>query len=128
MGSQIDGITGKTHERFIGTKGTCYTDWARSYITGPKAFEFEGNVPDPCIRQHADQLNAIRNGTRLNEGRRVAESTMTTIMGRMSAYTGRALSWKWALNSSKLDLSPPEYKFGPLEMRPVAVPGKTSLI
>jgi hypothetical protein len=64
----------------------------------------------------------------LNEGKRIAESTLTAIMGRMSAYTGRALKWDWAMNASKLDLSPAKYEFGDLEMRPVAIPGKTKLI
>ena len=53
---------------------------------------------------------------------------MNAIMGRMSAYTGRALMWDWAMKASKLDLSPPKYEFGGLPMRPVAVPGKTRLI
>jgi hypothetical protein len=52
---------------------------------------------------------------------------MTAIMGRMSAYTGRALKWDWAMNASKLDLSPPKYEFGDLPVRPAAVPGKTKL-
>jgi len=63
-----------------------------------------------------------------NEGNQVAEITMNAIMGRMSAYTGRALMWDWAMKASKLDLSPPKYEFGGLPMRPVAVPGKTRLI
>jgi len=46
----------------------------------------------------------------------------------MSAYTGREVSWKWAMESSKLDLLPKEFKFGDLPVRPVAVPGKTKLI
>jgi hypothetical protein len=53
---------------------------------------------------------------------------MNAIMGRMSAYTGRALKWDWAMNASKLDLSPGKYEFGDLPVRPVAVPGKTRLI
>jgi hypothetical protein len=80
------------------------------------------------IKQHADQIAAIRAGKRLNEGKRIAESTLTCIMGRMSAYTGRALKWDWAMNASKLDLSPPKYEFGDLPMRPVAIPGQTQLI
>jgi len=48
------------------------------------------------------------------------------IMGRMSAYTGRALSWKWALNASKLDLSPEKLELGPLPVRPVAVQGEAN--
>jgi hypothetical protein len=46
----------------------------------------------------------------------------------MSAYTGRALKWDWAMNASKLDLSPAKYEFGDLPMPAVAIPGKTQLI
>ena len=35
----------------------------------------------------------------------MAESTLVAIMGRMSAYTGKALTWEQALNS-KLDTFP----------------------
>jgi len=80
------------------------------------------------MKQHADQISAIREGKRLNEGKRIAESSLTAIMGRMSAYTGRALKWDWVMNASKLDLRPQKYEFSDLEMRPVAVPGKTPLI
>ena len=49
-------------------------------------------------------------------------------MGRMSAYTGRAISWEWAMNASKLDLTPAKYRVGSLPVEPVAVPGVTPLI
>ena len=49
-------------------------------------------------------------------------------MGRMSAYTGRALSWDWVMNSSKLDLTPPRMESGALPPLEVAVPGKTPLV
>jgi hypothetical protein len=53
---------------------------------------------------------------------------LTAIMGRMSAYTGRALKWDWVMNASKLDLTPASYEFGELPMPVVAMPGKTKLI
>jgi hypothetical protein len=46
----------------------------------------------------------------------------------MSAYTGRALKWDWAMNASKLDLSPTKLEFGDLPEMPVAIPGITELI
>ena len=128
LGSQIEGCSVRCNERFVGTKGSAYTDWATSYIEGQNPFKYEGDSPDPCLRQHADQIAAIREGKKLNEGRRIAESTLTSIMGRMSAYTGRALKWDWAMNASQLDLSPAKYEFGDLPIRPVAVPGKTMLV
>jgi hypothetical protein len=53
---------------------------------------------------------------------------MTAILGRMSAYTGRALKWDWAMNASKLDLTPPAYELSTLPVAPVPVPGKTPLV
>ena len=58
----------------------------------------------------------------------IAESTMTALLGRMAAYTGRALSWDWAMKASKLDLAPKEWKFGDLALDPVAIPGQTELV
>lgn len=128
MGTQIDGFSDRNDQRFVGTKGRAYTDFGRVVVEGRKKVEYAWDQFDPCLRQHGDQIAAIRQGKRLNEGKRIAESTMTSIMGRMSAYTGRALKWEWAMNASKLDLSPPKYEFGPLPMRPVAVPGETNPI
>ncbi len=128
MGSQIDGLTYRQDARVIGTKGRAYTHEGDFIIEGAKPFKYDGPSPSAVIKQHADQIAAIRQGKHLNEGKRIAESTLTCIMGRMSAYTGRALSWDWAMKGSKLDLSPPKYEFGDLPMRPVAVPGKTKLV
>ena len=128
MGRQIDGCSERNNQRVVGTKGSAYMDFGNAVIEGQNPFKYDGPIPNPCIRQHADQIAAIRNGVRLNEGKRIAESTLTAIMGRMSAYSGRALKWDWAMNASKLDLSPAGYEFGDLAVRPVAIPGKTPLI
>ena len=128
MGSQIDGCSFRSDERVVGTKGSAYIDSGNAIIEGQNPFKYDGPSPSPVIRQHADQIAAIRQGKRLNEGKRVAESTLTTIMGRMSAYTGRALKWDWAMKASKLDLRPAKYEFGDLPSRPVSIPGKTKLV
>jgi len=80
------------------------------------------------MQEHTDLIKSIREGEPLNEGWDVAESTMAAIIGRMSAYAGRELKWDWAMNASKLDLSPSKYEFCDLPVRPIAVPGKTRLI
>jgi predicted dehydrogenase len=128
MGAQIDGCSDRSDERLVGTKGSAYMDFGRTVISGAKQVEYAWDKSEPCLRQHADQIAAIRQGQALNEGRRVAESTLTCIMGRISAYTGRALSWDWAMKASKLDLSPPKYEFGDLPAPAAAVPGKTQLV
>jgi len=128
MGAQIDKASQLQSYRIVGTQGQAYTDSGNLIIKGAKPFTYDGPQPSPVIQQHADQIAAIRAGAPLNEGVRVAESTMTCIMGRMSAYTGRALKWDWAMQASKLDLRPPREEFGDLPMSSVAVPGRTPLL
>ena len=48
-------------------------------------------------------------------------------MGRMSAYTGKAVTWDEALQS-KLNLMPEKLELGELKVAPVPVPGQTELI
>ena len=127
MGAQIDGISGRNDQRLAGTKGSLYADFTRAIITGENPAEIGWDENDPCVKQHADQIEAIRRDKRLNEGRRIAESTLTSVVGRMSAYTGRAFKWDWAMNASKLDLTPPVYELGDLPMPAPAIPGKTPL-
>ena len=95
---------------------------------GPERLEVRGRRAQSLRREHTDLIASIRAGKPLNEGQRVAESTLCAIMGRMSAYTGRALSWDWAMNASKLDLTPAKMEFGPNPVDPVAVPGVTPLV
>ncbi|MBN1126749.1 MAG: Gfo/Idh/MocA family oxidoreductase [Sedimentisphaerales bacterium] len=129
MCRQINGCTDRVSEHLVGTKGTAYTDSSIGRIeAGSNPYQYTGANPNPYVQEHKDMIAGIRAGKPLNEGKRVAESTMCAIMGRMSAYTGRALKWDWAMKASKLDLVPNEFEFGPLPMRPVAIPGQTQLI
>lgn len=81
---------------------------------------------DPYVQEHIDLLASIRGeGDYLNEGVRTAESTLTAIMGRDSAYSGKAITWDDAMKAEKVigpayaDLSwDKEYPIGPL-----AIPG-----
>ncbi|MHC4123796.1 MAG: Gfo/Idh/MocA family oxidoreductase [Planctomycetota bacterium] len=131
MCQQIPKCTDRISERVVGTKGIAYT-WGVAgddgHIKGENPFKYDGDWRNPYEQEHVDLINSIRKGRPINEGRQIAESTMTAIIGRMSTYTGRELSWKWAMNASKLDLSPPKYEFGDLPVRPVAIPGKTPLV
>ncbi len=127
MCRQTAGCSSRNGENITGTKGFARSDSGSAKIIGAKTFNLGGS-PNPGVQEHKDLIKSIRDGKPLNEGERVAMSTMCVIAGRMSAYTGRSMKFDWALNSSKLDLSPAEYKFGPLKVRPVAVPGKTRLV
>ena len=53
----------------------------------------------------------------------MAESTLTAIMGREAAYSGKAITWDAAMEST-MRLGPTKYEFGPYPMPEVAMPGR----
>ena len=128
MATQQRGISTRVGNVIHGTKGTAHVDRGSASITGAQAWEFDGVGSSGDLEMHAALIRSIREGKPINEGVRLAEATMTGIMGRMSAYTGRALKWDWAMKASKLDLRPPRYEMGPLPVAPVAMPGRTPLV
>ena len=111
---QIQGCANNVTESLVGTKGTCHTDNSGKYsITGAKAWKFEGKDNRPYQQEHADFIAAIRAGTPYNELKTVAESTLTAIMGRMSAYTGKLVTWEQAMKS-ELNLMPSKVELSAL--------------
>ena len=127
-GRQMDGIYNANNIRLQGTRGRAVFDFSHATITGDQPFKYDGPRVAPAVQEYADLIQAIRSGQTLNEGRQVAETTMTAILGRISAYTGQAVKWDWVMKRSKLDLSPSQLGFGPAPERPVAIPGVTKLI
>ena len=127
---QIDGTDGRVDESIHGTDGVAFVRPGAAEIRGANPWRFEDANPNPYVQEHRHLIAAMTSGSRgahLNEARTVAESTLTAIMGRMSAYTGKAVTWEQALNS-ELDLSPAAYEFGPLPKTGVAMPGRTPLV
>ena len=102
--------TGRNGEKIVGTKGT--SD-CRMSISGENAWRYEGKNVNGQQQEHIDLVKSIRSGNVLNEGQRIAESTLTAIGARISAYTGRRLSWKWLMNASKLELVPKQARMKP---------------
>lgn len=124
MCRQIDGTSGRVMEWIVGTKGV--SD-ANSFIRTTDTWKFEGERPNPYVLEHKDLIAAIRSGTPVNEAKRVTESTLTAMMGRMAGYTGLQVTWEQALNS-KESLVPEKCEFGPMTVPQVAIPGQTKLI
>jgi hypothetical protein len=121
--------TPRVAERIVGSKG--YADLSQSgtaTIKGANPFNYSGPTPDPYVVEHTHLIESIRNNQPLNEGEQVAISTLTAIGGRISAYTGREVSWKWLMEGSKLDIAPKEFKAGPGFFPKTPNPGETELI
>jgi myo-inositol 2-dehydrogenase / D-chiro-inositol 1-dehydrogenase len=121
--ANLRGIGGVS-EAVVGTKGTSQVD---AYTINGKPVAKREKI-SPYVQEHTDLIACIRNGKPINELKNVAESTLTAIMGRMSAYTGKAVTWEQALNS-KEDTFPGKLDWDmKLVVPPVAVPGKTALV
>ncbi|MDZ4859194.1 MAG: Gfo/Idh/MocA family oxidoreductase [Candidatus Hydrogenedentes bacterium] len=108
------GADGGVYEQAFGTKGK--VDFRE--MTRPE------NMIDPYEQEHVDCVNSVRGVIPyINEGVQVAESTMMAIMGRMSAYTGKKLTWEDAMKSD-LSIVPAELDFKKsYPASPVPVPG-----
>lgn len=128
IGGQMDKTFERCDQWFVGTKGRAYVNFAEGRIEGENPFKYEGESVQPHEQEYADMLAAIREGKPINEGRQVAESTMTAILARMCAYTGNALKWDWVMKASKLDLSPKALEFGDNPLDPVPIAGITKLV
>jgi myo-inositol 2-dehydrogenase / D-chiro-inositol 1-dehydrogenase len=122
---QAPGCSHRVGERLVGTRGASDPSGT---ITGQKAWKYAGEARDPMVQEHIDLIRSIRAGNPINHARRIAESTLTAILGRMSAYSGREVSYGWLLNNSQLDLNPAAYAFGPAPVVSAAVPGQTPLV
>ncbi len=126
MCRQMDGCSDRMSDRIVGTKGVAMME--KREIQGENAYKYEAERVDPYIQEHKDLIESIRQGKAVNDGRQVAEATLTAVMARMSAYTGREIKWDWVMNASKLNLMPEKLEMGDLPVEPVAVPGKTPLV
>jgi myo-inositol 2-dehydrogenase/D-chiro-inositol 1-dehydrogenase len=124
MCRQISNCANEVGEHLVGTKGMCHVN---AYtINGKRVAPRGGN--NPYVQEHTDLIESIRSGKPLNELKQVAESTLTAIMGRMSAYTGKEVSWNQALES-KEDTMPQNLTLDmSLPVTPVAIPGTKQLI
>ncbi len=94
MCRQINGTYGGVDEFFIGTEGTAYgggkIQSARLAQLNVPEFKTHNN---PYVQEHIDLLTSIVKEQPLITARSIAESTLTAIMGRISAYTGQLVRW-----------------------------------
>ena len=112
MCRQIDNCQNRVGEHVIGTEGV---SGPGGWIGGQEEYRHDGKGdPHAYVQEHADLIASIRVGEPLNETQNVAESTLCAIMGRMSAYTGKEVTWDQAMNSQLNLLPPDDIDFGNL--------------
>jgi hypothetical protein len=84
---------------------------------------------DPYVQEHIEMVKSIRgDGPYINHAMAVAESTMTCIMARESAYSGLEITWDMIM-ASKLDLMPKAMEFETnLQTPPLPAPGQYKFV
>jgi predicted dehydrogenase len=128
---QITGCSNLTKQLITGTngfanaKGSLYNLKGEEIWTYPypeeSSQDLTWKVKDPYVQEHINLVTAIRTGNMLNDAEAQVNSTLITIMGRMSAYTGKDVTWEEVMNSD-LYLGPKTYAFGPVPGIPETIP------
>ncbi|MDB6121530.1 MAG: oxidoreductase domain protein [Pedosphaera sp.] len=127
---QQDNCSGGVSDTIYGTKGICEILGGRKLqqIKGEKPWKYKGPHPDMYQVEHNELFASIRSGKPINDGVRMANSTLTAIMGRMAAYTGQSITWDEAMNSQE-KLLPDVVDWDHVPPVPqVAMPGRTKFI
>ncbi|MEX1137094.1 MAG: Gfo/Idh/MocA family oxidoreductase [Balneolales bacterium] len=128
---QVNGCSNGRKEYITGTKG--YADASGSLYNYKDELIWEYPTPgendadqtwrvnDPYVQEHVELVNAIRTGNYINDSDEQIKSTRIAIMGRMSAYTGKEVTWEEVLNS-ELKLGTDRYQFGSVTGIPEKAP------
>ncbi len=131
---QINGCANNVSEYVRGSEGytnaedTIYNPdgtikWKYEYPLDEEGKPTTSVKVSPYVQEHIDLVTAIRTNKPYVEAEQTAISTMAAIMGRISAYTGKAVTWDEMMNS-KFRVGPTEYTMGPVNIdKAVAVPG-----
>jgi predicted dehydrogenase len=99
--------------------------WTGVTIKGKESWRYKGPKTDMYQIEHNELFASIRSGKPINDGERMAQSTLMGIMGRMAAYTGQEITWEQAMNSQqKLVPDHLDWKMK-LDISPIPVPGVT---
>jgi hypothetical protein len=125
----MEGCYNENSDYILGTEGACTIGRGPSpRITGKTKWTFEGQKYDMYQKEHDELFAAIRKGQPINDGERMATSTMLAMMGRMAAYTGQQITWEQALNSQE-QLGPATIDWnGSFKPSPMPLPGVTKFL
>jgi myo-inositol 2-dehydrogenase / D-chiro-inositol 1-dehydrogenase len=119
----------------MGSKGVAHPLSYR--IDGANKWRYPGPNKNPYVAEHEAFFKAIRSGEPLNCGDYAARSTLVAIMGEMSCYCGKEVTWDQAQKSDfYFGPKPEDCRWGmepPVKpdakgIYPVAIPGKTRVV
>jgi len=134
MCRQINGCANNVSEYVRGSEGytncrnTIYNPdgsvkWQYAYPLDEEGKPTESVKISPYVQEHIDLVTAIRTNKPYIEAEQTAVSTLAAIMGRISAYTGKEVTWDEMMGSN-FTLGPSELTWGSVNIdKSVPVPG-----
>ena len=122
MCRQINGCDGGVYERLQGTLGSTNCRNQILDLEGNPIYEFaypkdekdkikQKEIKSPYVQEHIDLVTCIRKNIPINTAEETAISTLVAIMGRVSAYTGKTVTYDEIMNSD-MKLGPKTYIMG----------------
>jgi len=134
MCRQIDGCATNVSEMIRGTRGwtncenTIYDgsgkkSWSYDYGKDDRGRARKNVAISPYDQEHIDLVTAIRTKKPFNDAKATAISSLAAVMGRISSYTGKEVTWEEMMKSD-LKLGPKTFAMGPVDIKAVVpVPG-----
>ena len=127
------GCYSEVSDIILGTKGRAYL--MKNRIEGETNWRYKGAKVDPYQKEQDELFASIRSGKPINNGRYMALSTMTGILGQIASFTGQKISWDQAIAAGNV-FGPAECTFStepPIKpdakgLYAVAIPGVTKLL
>ncbi len=96
---------------------------------GVEVWNCDGKISDAYKQEHKDLVDSIVAGKPIVELKQTAESSLTAVMGRMSAYAGQKIDWNFVSKESTLNLFPEDLNEATiLKNDGFAVPGESPLV
>ncbi|MBN1417133.1 MAG: Gfo/Idh/MocA family oxidoreductase [Planctomycetes bacterium] len=121
MCRQYNGSDTNVSEFIVGSEGESSGTWL---FNKAKNERFNGpGGENPYVQEHMDMLVSIVEGQGLNESENVCYSTMTAIMGRISAFTGKKVTWDQMMKIEDSEMPSPMTWDVEIPVPPLAVPG-----
>lgn len=127
---QTPGCHNENNLYVLGTKGSGQLGPRGTVVNGEAEWKYRGPGNNMYQTEHDEFFKSIRDGQPINNGDRMAKSTLMGIMGRMAAYTGKQITWEMALNSQDA-IVPTAFPDGwqtKVELPKMAMPGITPYV
>lgn len=119
---------------FYGTHGTAYEmafNRIPNHINDEKGeitWRWRGAKEDMYVQEHHEFFASIREGKPINNGERMAKSTMVALMGRMAAYTGQEITYEMAIRSREQLVPEPLTPDTPAPEVKIPMPGQMKFV